>query len=186
MSFFLKNLENNSQLVSKLDSLIEGAIRLIFKLLQTGKQIMICDNRGATADSQHMVAECTGRFIKDGPPIAALLLSTDTSAFTCIGNDYYFSEDFSWEFRGLDQEGDGLVGVSTSVNSELAIPEVLAEKDRGIHSVGFLARDGGKVRALCDTSIIVSRYITVSIQEVHILIARSICGEIEVKLGLAL
>lgn len=148
------------------------------------KKLIICGNGGSAADSQHIAAEFTGRFIKDRPPIAVLALSTDTSALTCISNDYSFAEVFSRQLRALGQAEDCLLAISTSGNSENVIQAVLAAKEMRIKTIGLLGRDGGRLKDLCDCAIVVPSEITARIQEAHILIGHSICGSVEVGLGL--
>ena len=145
---------------------------------------MLCGNGGSAADSQHLAAEFTGRFIKDRPPIAAVALSTDTSALTCIGNDYSFNDIFARQVQALGKAGDCLIAISTSGNSGNVLAAVAAAKSLGISTIGLLGRDGGKLKAQCDVSIVVPSQVTARIQEAHILIGHSLCGAVELKLGL--
>jgi D-sedoheptulose 7-phosphate isomerase len=187
MSLFLRNLEQHLALFQNLnflDDSVEESIQLIVAALSSGQKLMICGNGGSAADSQHLAAEFTGRFIKDRPPIAALALSTDTSALTCIGNDYSFAEVFGRQLRALGQKGDCLLGISTSGNSENVIRAAVVAKELGIKTIGLLGRDGGKLKNICDCSIIVPSDVTARIQEAHILIGHTICGAVEVELGL--
>ena len=122
MSLFLRNLKQHKELFETLDSLDESvnkAIGLIVETLQGKMKLMICGNGGSAADSQHIAAEFTGRFINDRPPIAAMALSTDTSALTCIANDYSFDDVFSRQLIALGREGDCLLAISTSGNSKI-------------------------------------------------------------------
>ena len=145
---------------------------------------MLCGNGGSAADSQHLAAEFTGRFSKDRPPIAAVALSTDTSALTCIGNDYSFNDIFARQVLALGKAGDCLIAISTSGNSGNVLAAVAAAKSLGISTIGLLGRDGGKLKAQCDVSIVVPSQVTARIQEAHILIGHSLCGAVELKLGL--
>jgi D-sedoheptulose 7-phosphate isomerase len=145
---------------------------------------MLCGNGGSAADSQHLAAEFTGRFSKDRPPIAAVALSTDTSALTCIGNDYSFNDIFARQVQALGKAGDCLIAISTSGNSGNVLAAVAAAKSLGISTIGLLGRDGGKLKAQCDVSIVVPSQVTARIQEAHILIGHSLCGAVELKLGL--
>lgn len=153
--------------------------------LLAGGKLMFCGNGGSAADSQHLAAELTGRFIKDRRPLAALALSTDTSALTCIGNDYSFDEVFARQVRGLGRAGDVLVAISTSGHSRNVIRAVEEAKALGMRVIGLLGRDGGALRALCDVPIVVPSQVTARIQESHILIGHTLCGLIEQQLGLA-
>lgn len=145
---------------------------------------MFCGNGGSAADSQHLAAEFTGRFIKDRRPLPGLALSTDTSALTCIGNDYHFNDIFLRQIQALGKEGDCLIGISTSGNSENILRAFIAAKELGIKTIGLLGRDGGKLACLSDIAIIVPSDVTARIQEAHILIGHTICGGVEQALGL--
>jgi phosphoheptose isomerase len=108
---FQQNLDEHRALFARLESLaepVERAATLMVEALSAGRKLMLCGNGGSAADSQHLAAEFTGRFIDDRRPLAAMALSTDTSALTCIANDYSFDEVF---YRG-DGAGDrwGLPG----------------------------------------------------------------------------
>jgi D-sedoheptulose 7-phosphate isomerase len=184
---FLTNLNEHMALfqqLSGLDTSISKAIDACVLSLQMGGKLMLCGNGGSAADSQHLAAEFTGRFIKDRPPIAAVALSTDSSALTCIGNDYSFNDIFSRQIQALGKAGDCLIAISTSGNSGNVLSAVAAAKSLGISTFGLLGRDGGKLKAQCDVSIVVPSQVTARIQEAHILIGHSLCGAVELKLGL--
>lgn len=186
-SLFLENIEQHNALLATLhtlDTKVLQAGALATQSLQQGGKLVFCGNGGSAADSQHLAAELTGRFIKDRRPLAAMALSTDTSALTCIGNDYSFDEIFARQVTGLGRKGDVLIGISTSGNSRNVIRAVEEAKKLGMVSIGLLGRDGGKLKSLCDHSIIVPSDVTARIQECHILIGHTLCGMIEQELGL--
>ena len=185
---FARNLREHLALFETLESLtepIERAGALIASALGAGRKLMLCGNGGSAADSQHIAAELTGRFIQDRRPLAALALTTDTSALTCIANDYSFEDVFARQVAGLGAAGDCLIGISTSGNSRNVIKAVEAARAIGMPVIGLLGRDGGALRALCDVAIIVPSATTARIQEAHILIGHTLCGMVETALGLA-
>lgn len=187
MSLFLENLHEHNALLATLhvlDAQILQVGALATHSLQQGGKLLFCGNGGSAADSQHLAAELTGRFIKDRLPLAAMALSTDTSALTCIGNDYSFNEIFARQVVGLGRKGDVLIGISTSGNSRNVIRAVEEAQKLGIVSIGLLGRDGGQLKSLCDYCIVVPSDVTARIQECHILIGHTLCGLIEKELGL--
>ena len=187
-SLFLRNLEEHQQLMTALpalDDAIGASGRRLAALLAGGGKLMFCGNGGSAADSQHLASELTGRFINDRRPLAGLALSTDSSALTCIGNDYSFDEVFARQVAGLGRAGDGLIAISTSGNSRNVLRAVAVARDAGIWTLGLLGRDGGKLREACDAAIIVPSQVTARIQEAHILIGHTLCGVIEAELGVA-
>ena len=132
-----------------------------------------------------LAAELTGRLVDDRRPLAGLALSTDSSALTCIGNDYGFDAIFERQVRALGRGGDGLVLISTSGNSANLLRAAQAARDCGVVTLGLLGRDGGKLAALCDDALIIPSAVTARIQEAHIFVGHCWCSQIEQALGLA-
>lgn len=151
-------------------------------LSQRGK-LLLCGNGGSASDSQHIAAELTGRFLKDRRPLAAVSLTTDTSALTSIANDYSFDEVFSRQVMGLGSKGDCLLAISTSGNSRNVLRAAEEARAADIRVIGLLGRDGGALRTLCDVAIIVPSATTARIQEAHIFIGHTLCAMVEEALG---
>ena len=187
-SLFLDNLSAHLALFSALHSL-EPAVRAageqVAACLRDGGKLMLCGNGGSAADSQHLAAEFTGRLIHDRRPLAAIALSTDTSALTCIANDYSFDEVFARQVEALGRAGDCLLAISTSGNSPNVVRAAEVAKRAGVVVIGLLGRDGGRLASLCDLAIVVPENSTARIQEAHIFIGHTICGLTEQALGLA-
>lgn len=185
---FLENIASHRNVLDRLGSLnsqVECAGGLMTSTLAGGGKLLFCGNGGSAADSQHIAAELTGRFIKDRRPLAALALSTDTSAITCISNDYSYDEVFARQVQGLGRADDCLIGISTSGNSRNVIRAAEEAKALGMAVICLLGRDGGTLKALSDVAIVVPDEVTARIQEMHILIGHTLCGLIEQSLGLA-
>lgn len=184
---FRKNLSEHQELFKSLDSTeskVIEAIQIIVDSLKSGGKIMFCGNGGSAADCQHLAAEFTGRFIKDRVPIAAISLTTDTSALTCISNDYSYDEVFTRQLIALGKNGDCLVAISTSGNSKNVVNAVNKANELGINTIGLLGNSGGELINICKSSILISHPITARIQEAHIFIGHTICGAVEIELGL--
>ena len=187
-NLFQNNLREHLALfgmLPQLESNVQQAGTLIGEALAAGRKLMLCGNGGSAADSQHIAAELTGRFIHDRRPLAAVALTTDTSALTSIANDYSFDEVFARQVTALGAPGDCLIGISTSGNSRNLIKAAEAARGIGMHIIGLLGRDGGALRALCDVAIVVPSATTARIQEAHIMIGHTLCGMVESALGLA-
>jgi len=147
--------------------------------LKRGCRILVCGNGGSAADAQHFAAELSGRYVKERRALAGIALTTDTSALTAIGNDYGFERVFSRQVEALGRPGDLLVGISTSGNSPNVLLAVEAAKAQGMKTLGLLGRDGGKLLALCDESLVVPSTVTARIQEVHQMIYHFWCEVID-------
>ncbi len=95
---FQSNISEQISLLNEIKSLENNVVRataMCVTALKSDKKLMFCGNGGSAADCQHIAAELTGRFIKDRRPLAAIALTTDTSALTCISNDYSYEEVFA-------------------------------------------------------------------------------------------
>jgi D-sedoheptulose 7-phosphate isomerase len=185
---FKGELQEHLELFNRLDGLagaVNEAAGLIATALASGHKVMLCGNGGSAADSQHLAAEFTGRFVKDRRPLAALALSTDSSALTCIANDYSFDDVFYRQVVGLGKAGDCLVAISTSGNSRNVIRAAEAARSADIRVIGLLGRDGGALRSMCDIPVVVPSATTARIQEAHIFIGHILCGMVEQALSLA-
>ncbi len=188
VNLWSKNLTEHQQLFGNLDDLGEHVLaagKALAEALGNDGKIMFCGNGGSAADSQHLASELTGRFIKDRRPLAAISLCTDSSALTCISNDYSYDDVFLRQVQGLGRRGDCLVGISTSGNSQNVIRAMEWARSEGIVTVGLLGRNGGQLRSHCDVAITVPSSITARIQEAHLLIGHTLCGLIEAHLGLS-
>ena len=181
-NLFNKNIKEHLEVIESLSILepnVSSAADVIVTSLKHGGKLMLCGNGGSAADCQHIAAEFTGRFIHDRRPLAAMALTTDTSALTCISNDYSFVKVFSRQVEAIGRKNDVLMAISTSGNSENVIEAVNVAKLNGIKVIGLLGRDGGKLISLCDVAIVIDSKTTARIQEAHILIGHTICGAIE-------
>jgi D-sedoheptulose 7-phosphate isomerase len=187
-TLFQTNLDEHLALfgaLRPLDAAVARAGAAMADTLRNGGKLLFCGNGGSAADAQHFAAELTGRFIRDRRPLAAMALSTDTSALTSIGNDYAFDQVFSRQVQALARGGDCLIAISTSGNSKNVIEAVQAARDLGVVTIGLLGRDGGAMQAHCDHSIVVPSTVTARIQEAHVLVGHTLCGLVEHELGLA-
>ncbi|SMC10149.1 D-sedoheptulose 7-phosphate isomerase [Nitratiruptor tergarcus] len=147
--------------------------------LKNQKKIMLCGNGGSAADAQHIAAELVGRFKKERRGLPAIALTTDTSALTAIGNDYGYAQVFARQVEALGKRGDVLIAISTSGESENVLRAVEVARAQECKVIGLLGKDGGRIKDLCDTSIVVPVHDTPRIQEMHILIGHILCALID-------
>lgn len=168
-------------LESLLDPL-EQAITLCHRTVTTNGKVLACGNGGSAADSQHFVAELVGRFERERQPLAAVSLSTDTSILTAVGNDYGFEQVFSRQVTALGQQGDILLGISTSGNSANVLKAVDAAHEKGMSVIALTGRDGGQMSSRLndnDVHLCVPHPRTMRIQEMHIVLLHLICEGVD-------
>ncbi len=165
---------------------LETLVRVIDAVaaaLQRGNKLLIFGNGGSAADAQHIAAEFTNRYLVERPPLAALALTTDTSALTSIANDYDYSQVFAKQVKALGKGGDIALAISTSGKSASVLAALDACRDLKITTVGLTGGDGGKMAAHVDFLLRASESnSSPRIQETHILVGHVICEMVDQKL----
>lgn len=154
----------------------EGSIR-------GGGKLLLFGNGGSAADAQHIAAELVIRYKTDRPALAAIALTTDTSALTACSNDMGFHEVFARQVQALARPGDVAVGFSTSGTSPNVLAGLREARRQGARTTGFTGAGGGSMTALCDAILAVPSAVTARVQEMHISVAHMLCKALEMRLG---
>lgn len=163
---------------------IEQIVSVILHALQHGKKILLCGNGGSAADAQHLAAEFVGRFAFNRPALSALALTVDTSALTAIANDYGYDFVFSRQVEALGNEGDILIGISTSGKSKNIQKAFQVAKEKKLITIAFLGENKTDIGAISDIQLNIPSSETPKIQEAHITIGHIICAIVEKKMFL--
>lgn len=174
-----ENIADNFIKLKQKSSVVEQIAKIWIEALGNGNKVIFCGNGGSAADSQHLAAELMGRYKFDRAPMPAMSLTVDTSALTAIGNDYGYDKVFSRQLKGIGNEGDVLVGISTSGNSKNILDAFAVAKDKGIKTVAFTGEAGGEMLKSADICLNVPSSTTNNIQEMHIACGHLICGIVE-------
>ncbi|GAB3548668.1 D-sedoheptulose 7-phosphate isomerase [Spirosoma fluminis] len=147
---------------------IAQAAELMADALKAGRKIISCGNGGSHCDAMHFAEELSGRYRGDRRSLAAIAIS-DVSHLSCVSNDYGYEHVFSRFLEGLGNEGDVLLGLSTSGNSANVIRAVEAARQKGMKVVLLTGKDGGKLANQADVEIRVPHFgYADRIQEIHI------------------
>ena len=156
---------------------IEEIASQMSETIKRGKKIMLCGNGGSAADAQHIATEFIVRFRGDfnRRALPAIALTTDTSLLTACANDYGYDEVFKRQVEGLGNEGDLLIGISTSGNSPNVYKAIEYANEQNINTVLLAGRDGGKIAKIARYSIIIPHEDTARIQEAHITVGHILC-----------
>ena len=181
MNYFQTQLNAHKSTLEKTSTLapkIDECAKILINALKNSNKILICGNGGSAADSQHFAAELTGRYKCERAPLPAIALSTDTSALTAIGNDYGYESVFSRQVLALGQDGDVLVAISTSGNSQNVLKAIKSAEQKKMQIIALLGKDGGQMKT-CKHAIIIPSDDTACIQEMHILIIHTFCAAID-------
>jgi D-sedoheptulose 7-phosphate isomerase len=161
-----------------------ASLQLLEHAVRAGGKVLLFGNGGSAADAQHIAAELVIRYKADRSPIAAIALSTDTSALTACGNDLGFDAIFERQIEALGRPHDVALGISTSGNSPNVLRGMRQAKALGLQTLGLSGGTGGQMPTLCDALIVVPSAVTARIQEMHITIGHMLCKALEQRLGL--
>jgi D-sedoheptulose 7-phosphate isomerase len=163
--------------------LVEAAVSCI----KSGGKILFFGNGGSASDAQHLATELTVRYIKNRRAIAAVALTTDTSALTAIGNDLGFDELFSRQVEAIGKKGDLVVAITTSGQSPNILKALETGKQMGLVCAALTGKGGGELvrRKLAEICLVVPSDTTARIQEMHITLGQMLCGALERELGYA-
>ena len=162
---------------------IEKAAELLIGSINAGGKIIWCGNGGSAADAQHLATELMGGILDhDRMPIPSIALTTDSSFITAWSNDTDFDSIFSRQVQGLGAEGDVLIGISTSGNSENVINALKQAKYKNLKTIAFTGKTGGSLDGIADITIKVPSENTQRIQESHIMIGQILCSLIELSI----
>jgi D-sedoheptulose 7-phosphate isomerase len=162
----------------------ERLVALSVEAIRAGHKLLFFGNGGSAADAQHLATELTVRFIKDRAPIAALALTTDSSALTAIGNDLGYDALFARQIEALGLAGDVAIGFSTSGRSPNIIKGLEMARGRGLTATALTGAGGGALVGLADPLLMVPSTTTARIQEMHITLGHALCAGLERGLGM--
>ena len=158
--------------------IIKQISNTIANTFKADNKVLICGNGGSSTDAMHFAEELTGKFRKERRALPAIAL-TDPSHITCVANDYGFEEIFARGVEAYGKEGDVLIAISTSGNSQNIINAVRIASEMKMITFGLLGKDGGKLNEKCDFQIIAPGKTTDRIQEIHIAVLHIIIEIIE-------
>ena len=176
---FEEHLKTSQATFESIGHSVEAAAKLCIGCLKNGNKILLFGNGGSAADAQHIAAELVGRYKTERKGLAAIALTTDTSALTAIGNDFGYDRVFDRQVEALANTGDVAIGISTGGTSTNVASALKLAKDLDCKTIGFSGRGGGEMNELCDINIVVPAQDTARIQEMHIVIGHTICHLID-------
>jgi len=163
-------------------STIEKVVDVIVNAFQNKKRVYFCGNGGSAADAQHLAAEFSGRFYTDRKALPAEALHCNTSYLTAVANDYSYDVVYSRIIDGIGDEGDVIVGLSTSGNSKNIVNAFEKAREKKMITVGLTGTTGGTMKLCSDYLINIPSTDTPRIQESHIMVGHIVCQLVEEKI----
>jgi D-sedoheptulose 7-phosphate isomerase len=182
---FQEGIELRTRMAESLAPEVARAGVALANAIRNGRKALACGNGGSAADSQHFAAEMVGRFERERPGMPAVALTTDTSGLTAIANDYGYDYVFSKGVEALGNEGDVLLGISTSGNSKSVLEAIKAAHAKKMIVIALTGRDGGQMGRMLepgDFHLNVAHPRTMRVQEIHLLVVHCLCEVVDNEL----
>ena len=162
-----------------LSELIIKSTKLCINSLNNGGKILLFGNGGSAADAQHIAAEFVGRYKVKRKGLPAIALTTDSSTMTSISNDFGYNHVFDRQVEALANNGDVVIGISTSGRSANVISALKLASKLNCSTIGLSGQDGGQMDEICNINLLVPSDNTPRIQEMHIIIGHIICDLVD-------
>jgi D-sedoheptulose 7-phosphate isomerase len=160
------------------DEIYEAAEKTV-GALSDGKKVIAFGNGGSASDAEHLAAELVGRFLAERKALAAISLTTNSSAVTAIANDYGYENLFSRQIEAFAQKGDVVVGISTSGSSANVLKALRVAKEAGALTIGLTGHGHTPMHELCDFIFVAPSKKTPRIQECHLMWLHAFCETVE-------
>lgn len=157
---------------------VEALAELLRMRLAGGGRLWIFGNGGSAADAQHFATELLGHFRGKRRALPAVALTTDSSALTGIANDFEFEDVFARQVAAVAVEGDVVIGISTSGESENVVRGLEAGRRIGATTVALCGKTG-RLAAIADRALAVPWSETARVQEMHALTIHLLCERID-------
>jgi D-sedoheptulose 7-phosphate isomerase len=124
---------------------ITKAVDILIDVMRGSKKILLCGNGGSATDCQHLATELVIRMNPNikRPALPAIALTTDSSMLTAGANDIGYDNVFARAVEGLGNQGDVLIGLSTSGKSESVNNAFRKAREKGMTTIALLGKDGG-------------------------------------------
>lgn len=202
---YIKELIERYPVLASCEKEIRAASDAIIESYKNEGKLLVCGNGGSCADSDHICGELLKSFIKKRQPeksfldqlaeidadtgaylgdklqgsLPAISLCNQTGLMTASLNDVDGNVMFAQQVMGYGKKEDIFMGISTSGNSKDVVYAAVVAKAKGLRTIGLLGKDGGKLKNLCDISIVVPENETFKIQELHLPVYHALCLMVE-------
>jgi D-sedoheptulose 7-phosphate isomerase len=145
-------------------------------------KVLIAGNGGSLCDAMHFAEELTGIYRQKRPALPAIALS-DPGHMSCVGNDLGYDFVFSRAIEALGQTGDVAIFLTTSGNSSNLVQAVKVAREKGLKTIAFLGKTGGKLKGMTDLEWIISGFpYSDRVQELQMTALHMVIGVVEGEL----
>ena len=147
-----------------------GAARAVAGVYRAGGRMFSMGNGGSSCDAAHFAVEFQHPVTAGRPALPAMNLCMDSAMMTAVGNDVGMAHIFLRQIEAHGRAGDGLMGFSTSGNSDNLMNAYRKARALGLITLGLAGGNGGEMldSGLVDHCMVVDTDSIHRVQEVHV------------------
>jgi len=151
------------------DALIDAA-KAVANVYCNNGRLFTMGNGGSSCDAAHFAVEFQHPVTAGRPALPAMNLCIDTAMISAVSNDIGVRHVFVRQLNAHARAGDGVVGFSTSGNSENLLEGYRKAHEIGLVTIGFAGGDGGDMKSsgLVNHCLVVETDSIHRVQEVHV------------------
>jgi D-sedoheptulose 7-phosphate isomerase len=150
---------------------------------RAGNRLWVMGNGGSACDAQHVAVEFVHPIIEKRRPLPALDLVSQIPIVTAISNDKDFTRVFAEQLELWAHPGDMALALSTSGQSANLIYALRAAQKKGILTIAFSGKDGGRIVEVADYCFVVPSFSIHRTQECQVTLLHIVWDLIHVSLG---
>src|SRR5215467_499462 len=147
------------------DTILAASLQMA-KAFHRGRKLLVCGNGGSATDAQHVAVEFMHPITVGRKALPAICLNNDMAMVTAVANDVSFADVFVRQIIALGNEGDVLIAISTSGNSENLLHAFQTARRMKLITIGFAGNDGGKMEEMKAQGVI-DYCLTVPTSSIH-------------------
>jgi D-sedoheptulose 7-phosphate isomerase len=162
---------------------LESCARALAARFQAGGRLFTMGNGGSACDAAHVAVEFVHPIVERRRALPAIALVDDAPAMTAIGNDVDFTSVFERRLDVLSAPSDAVLGISTSGASANVLRALAKARSRGLLTIGFAGRDGGRMPDVCEHCFVVKTWSIHRVQETHTILLHLLWDLVHVAMG---
>jgi D-sedoheptulose 7-phosphate isomerase len=149
-----ESVEVKSRFFEENQDVILAAALALAKSFHRGRKLLVCGNGGSATDAQHIAVEFMHPVVVGRRALPAICLANDMAMVTAVANDVGFADVFTRQIIALGQEGDVLMAISTSGNSENLLRAFATARRMKLVTIGLAGNDGGAMATMCGEGLL--------------------------------
>lgn len=178
-----ESMEMKEEFFDKYAEQIEAMCKAMAERFRQGKKMYVMGNGGSLCDALHIAVEFNHPIIEKRKAFPVIPLMTDIATMTAISNDIDYTRIFVNQLRLFGQLGDMALAISTSGKSPNLIYALETAREKGMMTIAFAGKDGGRFPEVADYCLVVPSYSIHRIQEVHGTLLHVVWDLIHIHLG---